>query len=248
MFLPVFTIYLMASLSNIFLHTEITEQCRQMIVVEATDLQTDKGVMTLYEKENEKDNWVKVDREIPVMLGKSGLAPADGVLEFKGKTEIPRKQEGDNKSPMGIFGLKFTFGYAEPQETRFIQMPYIFATDKLKCIDDVHSQWYNQVVHTDLIEEPDWKSHEELKRNDDLYKWGIVLDYNMDPVNPGNGSCIFMHLWRNDHTPTAGCTAMSEKDMITLLTWLHPDKNPLIMQGAAEYIRELKNRIAGFGE
>jgi L,D-peptidoglycan transpeptidase YkuD (ErfK/YbiS/YcfS/YnhG family) len=247
MFIPFFTIYLMTSMSNIFLHQDITDKCLQMIVVEAENLQTDRGTLTRFERKNKNSPWQPVGRKFPVMLGKSGLAPAKGIVEFK-DIDLPRKKEGDNKSPMGIFALKYTFGYAEPQETRFIQMPYIFATEKLKCIDDVHSQWYNQVVHTDLIEKPDWKSHEELKRNDDLYKWGIVLDYNMNPVNPGNGSCIFMHLWRNDHTPTAGCTAMSEKDMIALLTWLHPDKHPLIMQGTAEYIREFKKLTGGFGD
>jgi D-alanyl-D-alanine dipeptidase len=46
----------------------------------------------------------------------------------------------------------------------------------------------------------------------------------------GQGSCIFFHLWRNEKTPTVGCTAMPEPILVELLAWLDPEKSPLLVQ------------------
>jgi hypothetical protein len=52
----------------------------------------------------------------------------------------------------------------------------------------------------------------------------------------GEGSCIFLHIWRSPEKGTAGCTAMAEEDLLAVLLWLKNEKNPLLAQlPRAEY-------------
>jgi L,D-peptidoglycan transpeptidase YkuD (ErfK/YbiS/YcfS/YnhG family) len=70
-----------------------------------------------------------------------------------------------------------------------------------------------------------------MKRDDNLYKYGIVVEYNMNPVIKGHGSAIFFHLWRGNEKPTEGCVALSEEDLVTILRWLNPASRPLVVMG-----------------
>ena len=47
-------------------------------------------------------------------------------------------------------------------------------------------------------------SAERLWRDDRVYDLIVVLGYNDDPVVPGAGSAIFLHLARPDYAPTPG--------------------------------------------
>ena len=47
-----------------------------------------------------------------------------------------------------------------------------------------------------LVKLPYAASHEELWRDDHLYDLVVVLGFNDDPVVPGKGSAIFLHLAR----------------------------------------------------
>ena len=69
-----------------------------------------------------------------------------------------------------------------------------------------------------------------MKRDDDLYELGIVVEHNMHPFQKGRGSAIFLHVWRRADQPTAGCTAMSRADMLRLLQWLDPSGKPFLLQ------------------
>jgi hypothetical protein len=77
-----------------------------------------------------------------------------------------------------------------------------------------------------------------MRLPDDRYKWGIVVAHNLPPL-PGAGSCIFLHVWKNSATTTVGCTAMPEKALVTLLRWLDPAKDPLLIQMPLPVYREI---------
>jgi len=84
---------------------------------------------------------------------------------------------------------------------------------------------------------------------DDLYKWGVMVRYNGDAL-AGAGSCIFLHIWRNPESPTEGCTAMAEEDLLAILGWLEqgsgggpdpdPRRGPLLVQGTRAYLKSLR--------
>jgi L,D-peptidoglycan transpeptidase YkuD (ErfK/YbiS/YcfS/YnhG family) len=55
-----------------------------------------------------------------------------------------------------------------------------------------------------------------------LYDLVIVIGYNTDPVVPGRGSAIFLHVAREDFSPTAGCIAIARDVLVRLLGLLGP--------------------------
>jgi zinc D-Ala-D-Ala dipeptidase len=124
----------------------------------------------------------------------------------------PVKHEGDGKSPAGVFALRGSFGYATTAESA---LPYQPVTVDWKCVDDPRSKHYNAILdkRTTTV---DWKSAEEMRRADDLYKWGVEVAHNPS-ATPGGGSCIFLHVWRGPDSATVGCTAMEEQMLERLI-------------------------------
>jgi L,D-peptidoglycan transpeptidase YkuD (ErfK/YbiS/YcfS/YnhG family) len=83
--------------------------------------------------------------------------------------------------------------------------------------DDPRSSLYNRPVQL-----PFPASHEKLWREDRVYDLIVVLGYNDDPVVPGRGSAIFLHIARPDYSPTEGCVACSKDDLLDLLEAIRP--------------------------
>jgi L,D-peptidoglycan transpeptidase YkuD (ErfK/YbiS/YcfS/YnhG family) len=105
-------------------------------------------------------------------------------------------------------------------------MPYRQATEDDFWVDDVNSEDYNKWVKG----KPNAASWEKMKRDDDQYKYGVVIEYNMHPIVKGKGSAIFLHIWKQGGA-TAGCIAMPEEMVLRILGWLDPAKRPLIIMG-----------------
>ena len=121
------------------------------------------------------------------MVGKKGLGWGAG-LESANDTGPhgagdPVKKEGDNKAPAGIFHLSTAFGYAAHAQAGW-KMPYVSLTPTVECVDDASSKFYNRVVDRATVA-PDWNSSEHMLRPDELYRWGLVVDHNTEPVTPG---------------------------------------------------------------
>ena len=91
-----------------------------------------------------------------------------------------------------------------------------------KFIDDVTSTRYNTWVNG----KTDAKSYESMLIPQ--YKMGVVINYNMNPTIVGSGSAIFMHLWRSPVSPTAGCVAMDERHLLSVMHWLDKSQHPFI--------------------
>jgi L,D-peptidoglycan transpeptidase YkuD (ErfK/YbiS/YcfS/YnhG family) len=68
-----------------------------------------------------------------------------------------------------------------------------------------------------LIRMPYRASHETMARTDHLYDIVIELSHNERPRVQGCGSAVFVHLGRPDGGPTAGCIAVSLRDMKIIL-------------------------------
>lgn len=174
--------------------------------------------------------WQRLGRPIDVVVGQGGVG---------------RKREGDGRSPQGVFELGDAFGYT-PEPPTAVLIPYEFLAPRAVCVDDTLSTFYNQIVDpTDLPEgeRPDWTSAEDMRRDlvfrDDLYRWGVTVRYNEPPANPGSGSCIFLHIWRDAESPTEGCTAMSPIDLLSVMRWLNPAAEPVLIQGDRYYLETL---------
>jgi D-alanyl-D-alanine dipeptidase len=212
----------------------------QCLVVLTDDWTSSTGMMRSFERNRADDIWKERGTAIPVVVGKKGLGIGRGMVRLK-IDGAPAKREGDDKAPAGIFRLSSAFGYAPAQAVRWINLPYLPLSPKIEGIDDPKSRFYNQVVDRSKIARPDWHSSEKMLRDDVRYKWGVVVEHNPGAV-PGAGSCIFLHVWLNASTLTTGCTAMSEKDLVNLLRWLDPDRQPVLVQMPRAVYRSLRAR------
>jgi L,D-peptidoglycan transpeptidase YkuD (ErfK/YbiS/YcfS/YnhG family) len=212
----------------------VTSASRQLIVVITPSWNDLKA--RVYRFEKSETSWRKLTGIYEAVVGSKGMAWGQG---FRGNNETdPVKKEGDRRAPAGIFGLVTAMGYTSTPPVG-ITFPYEQIKENSFCVDDMASHYYNRIIKTSDLSAPAadlWKSAETLKRKDDLYKWLIVVDHNVKDPKPGAGSCIFIHVWRSPEKGTAGCTAMTEKDVVELMTWLKNDADPALVQlPRAEY-------------
>jgi D-alanyl-D-alanine dipeptidase len=208
------------------LMAQIPKESLQMIVVTTSTWNSANGTAERWERKKVGDKWHRLGDAFPIAVGRNGLAWGRGLHDATGYSG-PVKQEGDGKAPAGIFPLTAAFGYSSRSQT---QLPYVQATDNLVCVDDPKSSHYNQLLMVYSNTERDWNSAEQMLRTDDQYKSGVVVAHNTSPVQPGAGSCIFLHSWKRMGEGTAGCTAMDPLNVELLASWLNEDKHPVLVQ------------------
>lgn len=209
---------------------------RQLVVVTTEGWDSVRGTLRRYERRGPTGRWQRVGAEVPVVVGRNGLGWGVGRYPRPSGGLDPVKREGDGRAPAGVFDLSGAFGYAPAAEVPWIRLPYTHSTAPVKCVDDVESAHYNRVVDETKVAK-DWSSREDMLRTDPLYRLGVIVDHNWAAqTTPGDGSCIFLHVWKGPGQGTAGCTAMPEPAIRKVLGWLHPAREPVLVQlPAAEY-------------
>lgn len=212
----------------------------QILVVTGATENSTQGILRLFEWDETKKVWVPKSGKIAVTLGTSGMAWARGMQPAAWNVP-PLKKEGDGKAPEGIFEITSLFGYNEKPALGFTpKMPYTQTTSTWVCVDDINSSHYNQILDSKGVNS-DWKSKEDMLRKDNLYELGAVVAYNTKSIVNGDGSCVFLHIWRAADKPTAGCTAMSAKSAKSIFSRLDINKKPLLIQLANGNYEKYKN-------
>lgn len=199
----------------------------QAIVVTTPNWNSHKGTARLFERKNARSSWQAVGSEFPVVVGRNGLGVDDSAAWSEEASGVP-KREGDGRAPAGIMPLTFAFG--RPEKPSGLRLPYTRLEEFTECVDDVRSTHYNKIVHRLQVGNYDWKSSEKMLAVGDQYDLGVFVAYNSYPPVRGNGSCIFLHIWKDADTGTAGCTAMARRNLEKVLTWLNPAKAPHLIQ------------------
>lgn len=137
----------------------------------------------------------------PCALGKGGISA--------------NKREGDGATPLGrmrILSGYFRADQVAARRTKLAMKPISAGLGWCEVPDDRN---YNRPVRI-----PYAVSHETMRRQDRLYDYCLVMDWNIVPRRRGRGSAIFFHLARPGFTPTQGCVAVTAKVMARLLPLL----------------------------
>jgi L,D-peptidoglycan transpeptidase YkuD (ErfK/YbiS/YcfS/YnhG family) len=122
------------------------------------------------------------------------------------------KHEGDGATPAGRWPMRRLLYRPDRVASPLTGLPVAtIAPDDGWC-DDPADPRYNQPVPL-----PCTASHERLWRDDGLYDVVVVLGHNDDPVRPGEGSAIFLHVAGPDYSPTEGCVALALPDLLALV-------------------------------
>lgn len=122
------------------------------------------------------------------------------------------KREGDGATPAGRWPMRRVLYRPDRLPPPVTGLPVgELASDDGWC-DDPADLRYNRPIRL-----PCAAGHERLWRDDGLYDLVVVLGHNDDPVIPGRGSAIFMHVARPDGGPTEGCVAFALPDLLALV-------------------------------
>lgn len=208
----------------------LPDECRQAAVVRAPGWNTSTASLQRYERSAEKAGWQKIGDPLPVLIGDRGLAWGRGLHRIP-DDGAPRKTEGDRRAPAGIFHLGPAFGTQPREAIGGLKLAYAQLKPTTEAIDDSASRYYNRIVDRAQVPRVDWRSSEKMAHIVP-YELGLVVAHNPENV-PGAGSCIFLHLWTPRDRGTAGCTVLHRPDLLALLRWLDPAKQPVLIQWPA---------------
>jgi L,D-peptidoglycan transpeptidase YkuD (ErfK/YbiS/YcfS/YnhG family) len=153
---------------------------------------------------NPRRGWLTAQGwTIPVALGRGGIKA--------------NKREGDGGTPRGVFFPRRLWWRAD----RHVRPKTFLAARPIRPEDawceDPADRHYNQPIRLDRGQPGD-----RLTREDHLYDFIVEIDHNTGPRIAGRGSAVFLHLARQNFSPTAGCVSMTRSDMLRLLRRMGP--------------------------
>lgn len=150
---------------------------------------------------------------LPCALGRAGIAL--------------RKREGDGATPAGAFPVRRLLYRADREASPCAALPADpIGRDDGWC-DEPDDPAYNRPVRL-----PYAARHEMMWRADGLYDLVLVIGHNDDPVVPGLGSAVFVHVMRPDGGATEGCVAFAAEDLRHVLARLGPSSRVVIHAAA----------------
>lgn len=174
--------------------------------------QETKNLIVTIEKDSKnkiaKAQWG--DQTFPCAIGWGGIGEKVG--------------EGDGITPIGEYPIRRVLYRAD----RILEKPKtVFEVQEIQeddgWCDEPRDPHYNQQV-----KKPFAASHEDLWRKDNVYDVIVVIGQNDDPIIPNKGSAVFMHVARENFTPTAGCVGLSQNDLLKVLEESTPDTHVIV--------------------
>ncbi len=215
---------------------ELSSQTKQVLVGVTAGWDSSYVTLTLYEKKFGK--WKKVSSPWKARLGRSGLAWGRGLNPVP--QGVRTKKEGDWRAPAGVFDIGIgAWGYAPSTSIRKKNsLPYIQISTRDMWYEDISSPLYNQYRRLDHEPRTQAEKKAQMRQGDHAHSLKLFIAHNAAPTAiPGKGSSIFFHIWRGGGTkPTAGCTAMSESNLKSMIAKIDPARHPVyVLLPKAEY-------------
>ena len=136
----------------------------------------------------------------------------------KGAIVLDLGREGDEKTPIGDFIVRFGFYRAD----RLPATPPTALTLRPLREDDGWCDAPDHPAYNRFVQLPFEGSHEKLWREDGAYDVVLVISHNDDPPVPGLGSAVFIHIAQPDDRQTLGCVAVTPDIMVRLLRAIGP--------------------------
>jgi L,D-peptidoglycan transpeptidase YkuD (ErfK/YbiS/YcfS/YnhG family) len=195
-----------------------TGAARELITVAAARRSSTQGALRLWRKPGLC--WRPVAGPWTAWLGEHGTST--------------HKREGDLTTPAGAFGfLPTMYGLAPSPGVRY-------RYHRIVCgdwwVEDPGSPFYNRFKHVPCGSTPPFRvKSEDMSRSRTAYQSLAVIAYNSDPIVPGRGSGIFLHV--STGRPTLGCVSLPRSRLLAVLRWLDPRSAPLIAIGTNAEIR-----------
>ncbi len=144
-------------------------------------------------------------RNMCCALGRAGIVAATA------------KREGDGATPAGNLAMRRVLYRPDRLAAPVSRLASCPLEPRDGWCDDPADADYNRPVTL-----PHRARCEALWRDDALYDLLCVLGWNDEPVRPGVGSAIFLHVARPRYAPTEGCVALARDDLLAVLSEAAP--------------------------
>lgn len=139
-----------------------------------------------------------------------------------GSAPYGEKREGDGRTPSGAYPMGFAFGYERDID---LSWPFVVVSKQHYWISDPEDPLYNQMTQ----QTPRTDNFEYLRRDDEVYRYAAVVEYNMRPIEKYKGSAIFFHIESGFDRGTAGCISVTRRKTVEVLQWFDPQKVPYML-------------------
>jgi L,D-peptidoglycan transpeptidase YkuD (ErfK/YbiS/YcfS/YnhG family) len=180
---------------------------RQLIVVTNRSWSSTYATLETYEKRAD-GTWRRVHGPWTARVGRNGFGSP--------------KREGDGQTPVGSYGVQGMFGVRANPGVRYTW----HRVDGYDVwVDDSGSDYYN--LRKRRPANGRWDSAESLYQTT-AYAYAAVIGYNRSRT-PGRGSAIFFHVGTGG--ATAGCVSLPAAQVVSVLRWLDPAKQPRFILG-----------------
>jgi L,D-peptidoglycan transpeptidase YkuD (ErfK/YbiS/YcfS/YnhG family) len=189
--------------------TGIPPVTNQLMTVRASRLKTTYATLRTWQRVD--GCWRPVAGPYSARVGWNGLRA--------------NRREGDGTTPIGTFGLAARmYGNAPNPGLRYHYT-------RLRCgdwwVEDPASPAYNTFQRIGCGRRPPFKvTTPDMSRDRTAYAYLAVIQFNMNPIVPGRGSGIFLHVQTG--SPTNGCVSLPRAQLVRVLRWLSPTASPRI--------------------
>ncbi len=158
--------------------------------------------------------WMRYGPQLPAHLGSDGLSA--------------HPSESVSATPIGAFTLTQAFG-ADPDPGT--ELPYRQTNPNDWWISQPGPLYNTFQQCASSCPFTQGAPNEHLFYETPYYDYAVVIDYNRWPVVQGAGSAFFLHV--TDGAPTAGCVAIPQAELVSIMRWLSPAAHPRILIGVA---------------
>tara|TARA_B110001452_G_scaffold260816_1_gene258770 strand:- start:499 stop:942 length:444 start_codon:yes stop_codon:yes gene_type:complete len=117
-----------------------------------------------------------------------------------------KRKEGDFITPKGLYKIKYILYRKDRVSKIKTKFNKVILKKNMGWCDDPKSSRYNKLIRT-----PFNYNYEKLYRKNNIYDIILVLNYNMNPIQKGKGSAIFIHIAKKNYKKTEGCIAIKKK-------------------------------------
>ncbi|GAC1366844.1 MAG: hypothetical protein NVSMB32_11570 [Actinomycetota bacterium] len=195
---------------------------KQVVIVDAPNFGNRPAVLTTYQDDGH--GWYQVSGPTTAQVGYNG---------WKLGTD---RHEGDGSSPAGIYSFG-TVIYGNNSDPGGLHYPYHRLVPGDYWDANPMTPQYNTFQHsanTNCGANPFGGDTECLWQQTQAYPYFAVINFNYPVVGP-RGAGIFLHASKGSNT--AGCVSVAVTDLVSILRWLNPAYNPVIVMAPDSVLR-----------
>lgn len=182
----------------------------RLVIVTVPTMDQSKAEMRTFERSLPRGGWTMSSGPEPAVVGARGIGWGHPYA-FLARGKEPLKEEGDERTPAGIYRMGSMFGFAADDRPDYIRL----TPGRQFCVEDTTSPYYGQIVPQSLAGE---KTAGQNMASVTQYRRGIFIDYPPRRFRKA-GSCIFLQVWRREGVGTSAHVGLSEDRILRLQDW-----------------------------